>query len=101
MAPRRMFHPVTPGWRDSGRLVVIIKGTAYRTLNSYTTFGAAAIDGDRLDRAIARGHQILETSPENLLEFAREGSEDEIYGAFLNPEAAVLALDPVEEQIQE
>ncbi|KAF8458630.1 hypothetical protein BGX38DRAFT_1326123 [Terfezia claveryi] len=101
MAPRRMFHPVTPGWKDSGRLVVIIKGIAYRTLNSYSTFGAAAIQPESVDRAIARGHQILEKSPESLPEFMREGSVDEIYEAFLDPDVAVLATEPVGEQIHE
>ncbi|KAF8432619.1 hypothetical protein BGX38DRAFT_1225250, partial [Terfezia claveryi] len=101
MAPRRMFHPVTPGWKDSRCLVVIIKGTAYRTLNSYSTFGAAAIQPESVDRAIARGHEILETSPETLPEFTREGSVDEIYEAFLDPEVTVLAIDPVGEQIRE
>ncbi|KAF8442559.1 hypothetical protein BGX38DRAFT_1272382 [Terfezia claveryi] len=101
MASRRMFHPVMPGWKDSGRLVVIIHGTAYRTLNSYSTFLAAAIPKDRLERLIAKGHQMLETNPKNLPDFIKEGSEDEIYGALFNPEATVLSLDLVEEQIFE
>ncbi|KAF8428068.1 hypothetical protein BGX38DRAFT_1234261, partial [Terfezia claveryi] len=101
MALRRMFHPITTGWKDSGCLVVIIKGTAYRTLNSYSTFGAAAIQPESVDHAIARGHEILESSPETLPEFTREGSIDEIYEAFLDPEVTVLGIDLVGEQICE
>ncbi|KAF8433844.1 hypothetical protein BGX38DRAFT_1275887 [Terfezia claveryi] len=44
---------------------------------------------------------VTETSPETLPEFMREGSVDEIYEAFLDPEVAVLAINPVGEQIPE
>ncbi|KAF8451634.1 hypothetical protein BGX38DRAFT_1301374 [Terfezia claveryi] len=100
MAPGRLFHPVTPGWKDSGRLVVVINGTVYRTLNSYNAFRATEITSERLDEAIAKGHERLESNPDSIPDFSREGSLDEISEAFKDPETAVLALDPISEQIE-
>ncbi|KAF8456597.1 hypothetical protein BGX38DRAFT_1139795 [Terfezia claveryi] len=100
MAPGRLFHPVTPGWKDSGRLVVVINGTVYRTLNSYNAFRATEVTRERLDDAIAKGHELLESNPDSIPDFSREGSLDEISEAFKDPETAVLALDPISEQIE-
>ncbi|KAF8442560.1 hypothetical protein BGX38DRAFT_1272383 [Terfezia claveryi] len=100
MAPGHLFHPVTPGWRDSGRLVVVINGTVYRTLNSYNAFRATEITRERLEEAIAKGHEMLESNPDSIPDFSREGSLDEISEAFKDPETTVLALDPISEQIE-
>ncbi|KAF8439587.1 hypothetical protein BGX38DRAFT_1144720 [Terfezia claveryi] len=100
MAPGRLFHPVTPGWKDSGRLVVVMNGIAYRTLNSYNAFRATEVTSERLDEAIAKGHYMLESNPDSIPDFSREGSLDEISEAFKDPETAVLALDPISEQIE-
>ncbi|KAF8429482.1 hypothetical protein BGX38DRAFT_1278197 [Terfezia claveryi] len=101
MSPKRMFHPVTLGWRDSGHLVIIIGGVAYRTLNSFDAFRAINVTAERMNTAIARGHQLLESNSNDLPEFTKEGTLDQIEEALRNPTMAILALDPVNEKIED
>ncbi|KAF8436462.1 hypothetical protein BGX38DRAFT_1333018 [Terfezia claveryi] len=90
-------------WEDLDRPIWIqeeqvIHKTKYQNFN---TFRALEVTPERMNTAIARGNQLLESNLDDLPEFTREGTVDQIEEALRNPTMAILALDPVSEQIED
>ncbi|RPB19990.1 hypothetical protein L211DRAFT_852696 [Terfezia boudieri ATCC MYA-4762] len=97
---KNLFFPIWQRW-DSNKVVAIIDGETYRTLESYSMWGKEKENIRQHIDAIAKGHYLLEKQDENLLAVIVQVDPVHLDMLIQLGKAALVTIIPEDQQIND
>ncbi|RPB19796.1 hypothetical protein L211DRAFT_852905 [Terfezia boudieri ATCC MYA-4762] len=97
-----LFFPIKEGW-DTNKVAAIIDGKAYRTLGSYSIWGATEGRKDMREHvdAISRGLLLLDSANNNLPTTIQDVEPMQLDTFIMSGQAALVALVPENQQMND